>query len=283
MTWFLFALSAMALFTSLNLLQRKIAVDSQNPRATAIVFDSVAAFFALLLFLLTGSYKHLSLPTQPLAWAFLVIASLMYGLFERNRFKVAQLLDASTFAIIINISVVVGFVGSLILYSESLTVAKLLGSLLIITSLLLATYRKNKKITSSKGLFIAVGISILLGIGWTLDKKGVFYFTPEIYNILLWVFPLIVILFPFVKLRELKQEFKISSWRIMLLAGINVVGYWCNLQALNLAEATRVIPIIQTSLLFTVLLGMILFHEREHWPRKILATVLTLIGIYLLR
>ena len=282
MNWIILAFGAVFLFTILNLFQRVLASDSENPRAMAVLFNAIASFLAILLFILSGSYKNFTLPTDPGAWIALAIASFCYGMFERSRFRVAKILDASVFTTILNISVLVAFLGSSILYSEPLTIPKLLGGILIIGALVLVSVNGSSKKSSSKGVLIAVIISLILGLGWMLDKLGTQFFNASTYNIFVWTIPIIFIYLPFIKFAEIKNELRISSWKIILLAGLNVIGYFMQLKALEIAEATRVIPIIQTSTLFTVLAGIIILKEKQFIFRKIIAGIMAVTGVYLL-
>ena len=138
MNWVFLAISSVFFFTSLNLLQRKLATDTNNPRAVAVLFNGMAAFIALSIFFISGSFKNFSLPT------------------------------------------------------------------------------------------------------------------------------------------------KLEAWIALLLASLNVIGYLLNLKALEIAEATRVIPIVQTSTLFTVIFGILLLKERDNVPRKIIAGILAITGVYFL-
>jgi len=248
----------------------------------AILFNSIAAFFSLLIFLVTGAFKDFSLPTNPTAYLIVFIAMVCYGLFERGRFVAAKLLDASVLTTVSNIGVPVAFIGAALLYNEPITPNKLLGGLLILVALLLVSYKNGTKKHSAKGIVIAVLIFIALGIGWMLDKAGTTYFNANTYSFLVWTLPLIIIIFPGIKLSALKEEMKIGTWKVYLLAAINVLGYLAQLKALTLTEATRVIPIVQLSTLFTVLMGIIILKERDHIPRKIIAGTIAIIGAILL-
>ena len=282
MTWARLAFGSVFFFTSLNLLQRTLAVDSKHPRAMAILFNSIAALIALLIFTITGSFKNFAIPLEPRAWIVLIIASFFYAMFERGRFVAAKLLDASVLTTVENISVLVAFIGSLFLYSEALTSHKLLGGALIIGALVMVSLNKKAKKASMKGIVIAILISIMLGLGWMLDKLGTQFFSAKTYNIFIWTIPILFIYFPHIKLDAIKSELKLASWRVFLLAGLNVVGYLMQLKALETAEATRVIPIVQTSTLFTVLLGIIILKERDHIVRKIIAGMMAITGAYFL-
>lgn len=282
MSWVLLALGSVAFFTSLNLLQRVLAVDSKHPRAMAILFNAIAALIALLIFAITGSYKNFVLPTDPKAWIALLLASFFYAMFERGRFLAAKLLDASVLTTIVNISVLVAFVGALLLYSEPLTTHKLLGGVLIIGALFLVSYNDKMKKSSKEGILVAVAISIMLGLGWMLDKLGAQHFNASTYNIFVWTIPIIFIYLPRIRFDVIKEELRLATWKIFVLAGLNVVGYLMQLKALETAEATRVIPIVQTSTLFTIMLGIVLLKEREHIPRKIIAGLMAISGAYFL-
>jgi len=282
MSWIILSFGSVIFFTSLNLLQRVIAVNSKTPRAMAILFNAIAAIIAILIFAVTGAFKNFSLPTTPKAWFVLLTASFCYAMFDRGRFTAAKLLDASFLTTIVNISVIVAFAGALFFYSERITVNKILGSILIISALFLVSIHKEAKKTSRKGIVIAVIISIMLGLGWILDKQGAQLFNPITYNILIWVVPIIFIYFPGIKFEAVKTELKLASWKVILLAGLNVTGYLMQLKALAITEATKVIPIVQTSTIFTVLMGIFLLKEKEYVFRKIIASLIAVSGVYLL-
>ncbi|MFH1566050.1 MAG: DMT family transporter [bacterium] len=282
MTWVVLAFGSVFFFTSLNLLQRTLAVESKHPRAMAVLFNSIAALIALLIFAVTGSFNNFILPSSPKAWVALLIATFCYAMFERGRFIAAKLLDASVLATIMNLSVLVAFVGAIFLYSEPLTAPKLLGGILVIGALFMVSLNNKTKKSSTKGVLIAILISVMLGLGWMLDKLGSQSFNAETYSILIWTAPIILIYFPHIKFNIIKSELKLASWKIFVLAGLNVVGYLMQLKALEIAEATRVIPIVQTSTLFTILMGIILLKERDNITKKIIAGIMAIVGTYFL-
>src|SRR3989344_5750672 len=282
MSWTILAFGSVIFFSALNLLQRVLAVDSKHPRAMAILFNVVAALTALLIFGLTGSFRNFALPSAPKAWVVLLIACFCYGRFERGRFAAAKLLDASTLATVANIGVLVAFTSALFLYSEPLTARKLLGGLLIIGALFLVSFNKMAEKSSKKGMIVAVTISVMLGLGWALDKLGVQFFNPSTYSVFVWTIPVIFIYFPRVKFEVIKAELKLVSWKVFVLAGLNVAGYLMQLKALETAEATRVIHIVQTSTLVTILMGIVLLKEKEHISRKIVAGLMAMSGAYFL-
>jgi drug/metabolite transporter (DMT)-like permease len=282
MTWLYYSLGAAVSFTFLNILSRILTVESKNPRAFSIVFNIICIIMSLILFIVVGSYKTISLPTRIDAWIYLLIASFFYGLNERFRFLISKILEASIYSVLSNITVIIAFFISFFLYKETLTTTKFFGSILILLSLVLVTELKKSKL-SSKGIFLGIVTSIYLGIAMSLDKKGAIFFNPEMYNILLWAVPFIVLYFPGIKIKEIKAEFKQFSWKIILLAFFNFVGFYLGLKAFLLAEATKVIPVIQATTLMTVIAGVFLLKERSNLAKKIIAGLIAVLGVFLLR
>ncbi|KKP62956.1 MAG: hypothetical protein UR56_C0003G0063 [Candidatus Roizmanbacteria bacterium GW2011_GWC2_34_23] len=282
MTWLYLSLGSALSFASLTLLSRVVSVKSKNPRALSIVFNLIAFLMALMIFFITGANKNFSLPTKFEPYLYLSIACLFYGLYERIRFYVAQVLEASLVSIINNISLAVAFFTAAFIYSEVMTINKIGGFLLILTALFLVSVNKVSKI-NRRGILLAILANVFLGIGWALDKKGVIFFSPETYNVLVWFFPLFVLYFPYLKFSDIKKEIKISSWKIALLSLFNVIGYFIQLKAQALADATRVIPIVQTSTLLTVIFGIFILKEKDNLFKKIFAGIIAIGGVFLLR
>jgi len=259
-----------------------LAVDSKYPRAISLLFNVSAAVISLSIYFVTGEHTKFALPSEPIAYISLLVAVVCYGLFERLRFVAAKLLDASVLTTIGNLSVFVAFIGALILYKETVTPGKILGGFLIIIALLIVSTENLKGKNSLKGVAVGIFTSILIGIAWMLDKLGAGYFNANTYSILVWTLPIVFIIFPYIKFSEIKSELKQASWKVVVLAGINVFGYLLQLKALEIAEATRVIPIVQTSILLTIILGVIFLNERNYVAKKIIAGIMAIAGAYFL-
>ncbi|KKQ24098.1 MAG: hypothetical protein US40_C0011G0013 [Candidatus Roizmanbacteria bacterium GW2011_GWC2_37_13] len=247
----------------------------------SIVMDMIAAIMALIIFFVSGGYKKFSLPTGFQPWFYLMVAMLFYGLFDRLRFYATAALEASRMTVVNNVSLIVAVVLSFFLYAESLTTNKLFGFILVLFALFLVSIDKVSKI-NWKGVFLAIIVNIFLGIAWALDKKGALFFNVETYNVLAWILPMVFVYFPYIKFSDIKKEVNLSFWKITLLAFFNMIALFLNLKALSLADATRVIPIVQTSTLFTVIFGIILLKERKHLIRKLIAGLIAVFGVYLL-
>lgn len=282
MTWLYYSLGTAIGYTCLSILSRTVSVESKNPRALSIAFNITSIFMAIILFFLTGSHKNFSLPTEREAWVYFLIAAFFYGSFERLRFYASKYLDASVYSIISNVTIVMAFIFSLFLYKEVLTLFKSIGFILILLAIFLVSEKKKSKV-STKGLFYGIATSIFIGIAMSLDKKGATFFSPNIYNLLAWIGPFIILWFPGIKITEIKQQFQKFSWKIVLLSFFNFGAFFLGLKAFVLAEATKVIPIMQLSTIMTVIAGIFLLKEKNNLLKKILAGIIAVIGVFLLR
>jgi len=246
----------------------------------SLVFNIAAFMMAVILYLVTTGVKKQTFPVQWQAYFFLGVVCLFYGLYERLRFHTTKALEASHLTVINNLALVTAVFFAFFVYREKLGQTQWMGFLLIVTALILTSIEKIKK-ADWNGILIAIVANIFLGIGWGLDKKGLSFFSPETYSLLTWFFPIAILLVPSIKIREIKRELKNAS-KIIFLSILNVIGYYLNLKAMALAPATKVIPIVQTSTLFTIFMGIIFLNEKDHLVKKIIAGLIAVSGVFLI-
>jgi drug/metabolite transporter (DMT)-like permease len=122
-------------YVFLNLVQRTAARESINPRAMAFWFNFWAILLSLGILLISGQGGDIVWPTDIRAYIFLGLGILAYGIYERMRYYVARDLEASVYAIIGNLAVLVAFLGSLVWYKEELSMNKVFGVGLIIAAI----------------------------------------------------------------------------------------------------------------------------------------------------
>ncbi len=279
MFWFVYALLAVGFSTMFALLSRIISINSQYPRAYSVIFEVSAALFSLLLI----TTEPFSLHT--LSWSILFLTfltTLCYGVSDRLLFFVNRSLDASSLTIIDKLASIVTFVTSVYLLGESITLRKLIAVSLIIGGNLLVVY-KSSVIKLNRGFVLALIAATCFGLASTIDKRASTAYSLSTYSFITFFVPAIYnMFFPPLSLSIVVYEFKRASWKILLLAALSTLAYYCTLKALRGAEASLVIPIVNSSTIFVVLAGMIFLKERSHIDKKIIAGLCVVIGIFLL-
>lgn len=280
--WLILALLAAFIFTAQNLLMRVLAVKSVHPRTFSFVFNSWGTFFAVILFFIERPsldiFPHISW-TQ---WFLIAGAVAGYGLYERTHFLARKELEASTTAILFRLAPVISFVGALVFLHEPLTFPKLTGAALLIGASLVVIY-KNPKLRANRAVWIALFSATMLGFAGLFDKPASRGIPINLYSVALWGLSLIIVAFPSISRKQLTNEFQIGGWKVALTAFLNVIGFVLYVQALALADTSRVTPITTSSGTMVVLGGIIFLHERTHLKKKLIAGLLMVIGIFLLR
>lgn len=209
-------------------------------------------------------------------------AALGYGLYERTHFLARKNIDSSTTAIVFRLNSVIGFIGAIIFLHEPLTFTKFIGAMILISASFVVIH-KNPNIHANRFLLIALFSATVLGLAGLFDKPASFGLPATLYSALMWGLSLPVISFPTLSLKQLKKEFWIGGWKVAFTAFLNVFGFILYLNALSLADTSRVIPITSSTGTFTVIAGIFILKENTYIGRKILAGLLMLVGILLLK
>ena len=205
--------------------------------------------------------------------------------------------DQGETQIIITSRVLLMQILGLLFLNEQLTIYKVLGALLILGAVLLLFYKgKNydQKTTSQAGrLMIVVYTLILAGIG-TVDTYLMKNFFSGAVQTYLFVsfFITAIFLILYICLRgpkdiaiennSIKLNEKVKWGVLVILAGL---FYNLSMQAVYVAFAlggqySRVGSIHQTSVIWTVVLGILFFEEKENWQIKTIALLLSMLGVF---
>ena len=81
--------------------------------------------------------------------------------------------------------------------------------------------------------------------------------------------------------KEINKGFQINGFMILIIAVLVILSRLALYQGVSLASAFLVEPVKRTSVLFVVLLGGAIFHERFLF-KKFIASLIMLIGVYLI-
>ncbi len=282
MTWFIYSILALVLFTGYDLLGRKLAVNSLNPRAFVVIYNLLVAILSpLLLFIEPINLKPISLAVVLLT----IIVLVIWALFARFEYIARKEVEASTMSIVIRLAPALAFIFSILLLKETATLNKALGLILILIANYWLIIKTEGGFRLSQGIKYAILCSLALSLGWTLDKVVASYYGIMIYTLFNFsgasFFNLVV---PPMSLKILKKEHQNTPlFKIFLLAMLNLLGYGFLIKALILGEVSKVTPIASATTPFVVILGILLLKETSHIKIKLLTAFITLIGIYLLR
>ncbi len=283
MTWLVFALISLLSLVFYDVIGRYLATKSEDPRAFAAIINLVIALMGPAIFLVDNTMPS---KMNPGMIGLTIIGLSLWALMGRFEYFAKKHVEASIFAITVKIAPVVTFVLGIIFLKESFTYSKLAGIILIIiANTLLYLGQKKGTVVSAEGSKYMTILIVILSFAWLFDAINAKNWGVGTFTILSYTAPfLLSAFFPPLKWSVIKREFSLTPWWQFVILGIfSLVGYATLLKAYTLGEASSVTPVATSTTPFVVLAGVILLGERKFLGRKIVASCMTILAIYLMR
>lgn len=281
--WFLFSLSS-GFFHAISGVFSKKALKEVNPLLVA--FANI--FFALPFFLIALLWLNWS-PLNFIFWrAALISAALnvIALLFVMRALKIGGL--SSTIPFLSFTPLFLIFTSKLIV-GEFPSMLGILGIILIIVGAYVIETGEQKgflgpfkSLVKNKGAQLVILASFIYSISSSFDKVAVLNSNPitylvVLYSIIALVYIILIQLKSDQKFGAIKQKFKIL-FPIGLLAALTV---FFQMTAINSAMVSYVISLKRTSVFWSVLLGLIIFKEKNI-KFRLASALLMVIGVFLI-
>ncbi|MFH0890360.1 MAG: EamA family transporter [Candidatus Aenigmatarchaeota archaeon] len=284
LSWFFFAVLS-AVFTGVTTVLEKKQTNVQHSLEFSSVHSIITVIMSipLLLFL-----SPINLKTVALTF----VASLFGTIAFWFWIKSLRRGDLSTVSPLINLNPAILAILAYFVLGESLSSPQLGGVMLIIIGSYILESRAHenmldpfRKMLKSDYAHFVILSAILYAISSLFDKIILDQTTPITYLILVQIF--ISINFMFLISFRYKNGLKpvinaMKSWRsISLISLFTLLGRIAYMFAASLSFISLAVPVKRMSSLFTVIIGGTSFKEKNI-DRKIIATIVMLIGIYLI-
>ncbi|MCA9372730.1 DMT family transporter [Candidatus Woesebacteria bacterium] len=200
--------------------------------------------------------------------------------------KALHTVSASKYSVIETLSPVLSIVLALLFLGEHFVQQQFFGVILIFISVFLVMYDKKTKLTTfSKGELIAIASTIFSGLALVNDK-GIYLRAPLSPTLAtLFILPgLLAILAQPKELKKLKlirKNFGVIK-QLLIMSAIWSVAAIFYYKAIVLSQSiSLVVSVSQLSVILTVLLGLIFLKETTNWRKKLLAAVISVVGLIL--
>jgi len=249
-----------------------------DPRAQTIVFLSISGIFALVIALIKGfQFPALTLLPNFIIMIFLLtLAPLLV-------FRALQLIGASEVAIFLSPQWLWVVLGSFLFLGEEATIFKLLGTIIILSGVLLISWRQQRFKIRKGELFVLLagllyGLSYLNGF-YILQSLDAFSFA--VYACLLPALALIIIQPK--TLKRLKfYTLPRNAVNVLTTASLDTIATISLYLAYQIGRnASQISPLSATPVMFTVILSAIFLKERENLFKKIIGSAIIITGIIL--
>lgn len=266
--------------TFFNESYKLIAKNMNKASSLTVLIEFIAGSISLLLI----PFFEIKFPSDIKIYFLFFLATIFYTIQDRLATISRSGLESSTYGILKQLSNVFVLAMGFLVFKEKVTLEKIVGSILIIGSNIFIFYQreswKNKK-------YIIVGTiaNIAMGIALFLDVSTSSNFNLSIYISLTLLIPAIInSLIEKVKISDLINEYNTNKNNLVLLTGILwSVMMFSKLLSYQYGEVTKIAPLCSLSVMLNVFFSYIFLKERTNLLRKVVASILILIGIILIK
>lgn len=275
MLWLIFAIIGAIALGLVGILHRFIVREHDYISYGFLWGILTALFFVPLLFF------DFTLPSAPSGWLIAIIGVFIWTIVTIIGFKSVQMIETSFREPITQISLLFVLILSYALLSETLTSAKIIGTLLIFGGLMFLTYEKGKTFGKfgHKGIQLTLVASFMAALASVVDKAALNYWNPIPYAFVEFLFPSLIIGFLVIKRKEhLLRMIKSKHYFIVFASILAVIEVYALYTAYKLTDVSNIYPIGRISSLITVLGGIIILRERKDILRKIIGAIIMIIG-----
>jgi drug/metabolite transporter (DMT)-like permease len=275
--WEFYLIGYIVMSVLFNQLYKLAVQNAKRDGAATILLQTIASISALLLIPLFD----LKFPTDWKIYGLLALACIFYTLNDRLQTTVRKNLDVSVYTILNRLSSVFLIIFGITIFREPVVMGKIIGAALILASNIILRYSGNKFVFN-KYIVLATLANLTLAIALSIDIDISDHFNLPIYIVFTLFIPAIIIgLTERVPLKDIKAEFISEEKKYYVLTGI----IWSllivfMLRAYQLSSFSLITPLAATSVLINVLIATIFFGERKDIFKKVLASIISIVGVY---
>ncbi len=287
MGWLGFALLS-ALFVSIASIIEKRTLVREHAMEYSAVVSTMIAILSLPFFFLTD-YSSLNLKVVLFIYGLSIIGAIGGLLLVRA----IRHMEISLSSPLMVLSPGITAVLALVFLNEKLSLLQWLGMVVLIVGAYFLQKKPREKLLNKekvfrKGNYIGVLLLglLLYGISSIMDRVVLsryvdVYTYMALVNFFLAINYIVMLAIYHDGFKGLKHGFKASGWPMLVIAALFVASRYFQAYSVSLAYVGLAIAIKRMSVIFTALIGGVLFHEDHLW-RKMGATAVMIAGALLI-
>jgi len=299
MSWLFFIIASVVFVAISNILQRTILKNTKesNTFAYTLLFQFGFAFTILLVLLLTGgvSVSGIFIELSAKTLLLILVSAVLWAVSVVYKFKAVHIIEASILAVLTPLENIIIVILGVLLLHEVITTKTLFGMFLILFAVFLVIFAdvnikfnfKRLKNVSIKGIVFALISLISAGVAVVVDAMVLQTF-PVLLYLFISSFLSSVLMLTFGKnaynLQQIKSLFSSKGfYKMYLFVMFYVLQAIFYYQAFKVGGPISYISIISDfSIILTVIFAIIFLKERRFLFRKLLAGIISVLGIILL-
>jgi drug/metabolite transporter (DMT)-like permease len=284
MSWYFLAIISVFFYSLSTIVQKKLMGDEDsNPVSFMIIFQLLVAAMILIYILI---FK-VPFPNIMPVWPNLLLNGVLISVGSVFMFKAIKITEAGEYTILSTSATFINlFIASVFLH-EIITVNKIFGTLLIVTSILIITATDfGRKTKLHKGHIFSLASALGFGIAFS-NESYIVSQIGVIQNLVIGFFLpglFVSLLYP-KSFKEIPKMISMASIRNMLASSIlYLLGAITIFTAYTKGgDVGKIYGISNSTTIVTVILAAILLKERNNPARKIIATIAAFLGVLMLR
>lgn len=275
--WLGWALISGLLYTGQNLITRYILKGNKDSWAFSFYFSFIGALVSLPFIL-----NHYQVSNHLNQWGLIFLVGLLIVGHNWLNFKSSNYLEASVNGAILKLRLAWVFIFSLIFLKESFSLTKLAGTVLAILAGVIII-RGIKRPNSLTGTLLAIASTMVYATVIMLYKILFQDFNAVTLTFFIFLIPAVfnLLIMPQAFLR-IKKLFKTDGKAVILACGLGGLANLAMNQGLAGTEPTKVLVIIESFLVLTLVGEHIWFKEKEYLPVKLGAVIAATLGAILI-
>lgn len=284
LSWIILALGS-ALFAGITAILAKVGLKNVNSTLATALRTIIVLLFSWIMVLVTNCQNQISLIG---GWTFMILAAsgIATGASWLCYFRALQLGDVNKVAPIDKSSTILTMILAFIFFNESLTLIKITAMIIIMIGTYMMIEKKKGVVkTKNNSWFIyALASAIFASLTSIIAKIGMANINSNLGTFIRTAVVLVMAwLVVFVQggIREIK-EINQKNIIFLVLSGIATGLSWlCYFKALQIGEASIVVPIDKLSIVVTVLFSVFILKESIS-KKAVIGLILIVIGTMML-
>ncbi|MFA5828426.1 MAG: DMT family transporter [Candidatus Shapirobacteria bacterium] len=277
--WLFFALLSGLLYTGSNLITRHILKkDNNDAWAFSFFFSAVGTLVSLPFMLLQPRFG-----TQFQSWLIILVVGILIVIQNLLNFVSSKYISPSVGGSITKFRLVWVMLLGIIILHESSNLFKIMGTLLTVISGVIIM-KKFLKPKDMRGVAYAFGATIFYATVIILYKFLFSSFNSQSLTFFIFFIPMVINLL--IMPNSIKRIGTLAKGNFKMVFVGCALGGLANLamnQGLSLGEASKVLVIIESFLVITLIGEHFLLNERENLVTKIIAVISATVGAILIR
>lgn len=263
-----------------TVLQRALLKNNKTDGVTYSIFFQLLAGICISIVALLHGFHMPNLVNYIPNVIFMI---LLYGFANVFVFKSLQRIEASQFTVLFTSRAIWTVIAATIFLHEVFLGLQIVGMLLILLAVFIVTY--TRKFIFNRGTLYALLAGLLFGLAFTNDAYLIRHFDVLSYESISFLLPTLgmFLIYPrtVTKMRELMLPG--VFWKLTIFAILWGTASVTIFFAYKIgSNAAQLATIAQTATIITVILSLVLLHERSNLSKKLLGALLAFLGVILI-